>query len=86
MRGTQQPTIPEAKACVAEVDVDTEDYPVPLGSTERRRRNEKLLVSVAWLALGEDRTGGDVERRESSGRAVVDIVVRHAFDIAQSHG
>ena len=64
VRGTQQPTIPEAKACVAEVDVDTEDYPVPLGSTERRRRNEKLLVSVAGLALGEDRTGGDVERRE----------------------
>ena len=43
------------------------------------QKREKLLMPVVGLVLGEGRTGGDVERGESSGRAVADIVVRHAL-------
>ena len=43
-------------------------------------------MPMAGLALGEDRAGSDVERGKQGGRAVADVIVGDALDIAQSHG
>jgi hypothetical protein len=46
---------------------------------------EILLMAMAFFAVVEDFSGSDVESGKERGRAVADIVVGHAFDIAQAH-
>ncbi len=43
-------------------------------------------MPVAGLAFGEHRARRDVESRKQGSRAVADIVVGDALDVAQSHG
>src|SRR5215472_4983199 len=52
---------------------------------EMFEKAQKLLVAVARLALGDNRTMQHVERREQSGGAVAVIIVGYAFDVAQAH-
>ena len=49
------------------------------------KKIEILLVAMAVFAAGENLAGGDVERGKKRGRAVAEIVMGHAFDIAQPH-
>ena len=42
-------------------------------------------MAMAVFAAGEDFAGGNIERGKERCRAVADIVVRHAFDIAQPY-
>src|SRR6516165_12184696 len=53
---------------------------------EMFEKAQKLLVAVARLALGDNRTIEHVERREQGGGAVAVIVVGYPFDIAEPHG
>ena len=46
---------------------------------------EILLMAMASFTAGEDFAGGDVERGKERCRAVANIVVRHAFNITQTH-
>jgi hypothetical protein len=46
---------------------------------------EELLVPVARLAFGKHGTGGDVEHGKQDGGAVTNIIMSHAFHIAQPH-
>jgi len=50
------------------------------------QEGEKLLMSVASLALGDHFTVGDIERGKQRGGAVTDVVVGDAFDVTESHG
>ena len=50
------------------------------------QEGEELLVPMASLALCEHLACGHVQGGEQRGGAVADIIVRDAFDIAQSHG
>jgi len=45
-----------------------------------------LLVAMAALALTEDRAGDQVECCKQGGGAMTDVVVSHAFHVAQAHG
>ena len=41
---------------------------------------KKLLMTVAWLALRQDRAGCDVESGKQGGGAMANVVVGHSFN------
>jgi len=50
------------------------------------QEGQELLTAMLGLALRQHAAIGNVQRREESGRAMVDVVVRDAFDVAQPSG
>ena len=50
------------------------------------QEGEELLMTVPWLTACENLTGGDIEGGEQRGRAMTEVVVGDAFNIAESHG
>ena len=64
------------------VDVQLGRHRLIDGAQERH----ELLMPVARLALGEHRAVENIERCEQRRRPVADIVMRHAFDVAQPQG
>ena len=47
---------------------------------------EELLMPTPRLALGEDRSSGDIQRSKQGRGAMANVVVRDPFHIAQAHG
>jgi hypothetical protein len=47
---------------------------------------EELLVPVAWLALTKDMAARHIEGSEEGRRAVADVAIRNAFDVAKPEG
>ncbi len=43
-------------------------------------------MAVPRLALGEDRSGGDIQRGKQRGSAMADIIVGDSFHITKAHG
>lgn len=50
------------------------------------QEQQELLMAMARFALGQHSTVEHVECRKQRRRAVANVVVRHAFDVAQSQG
>jgi hypothetical protein len=48
------------------------------------QETQELLMPMSQLALGEDLAVGDVEGCEERRRTVANVVLRDAFDVAQS--
>lgn len=48
-------------------------------SVDELEEAQKILVAVAWVVLGNDRSGGDVRGDEQAGGAVMDVVVRYTL-------
>ncbi len=55
------------------------------GLLDALEEGKKLLVTMAWLALGEHCSGCDVERGEQRRGAMADVVVGHPFYVTQAH-
>ena len=53
---------------------------------EPAQKREKLLMPVSRFALGEDGAGRDIQRSKQSSRAVADVIVSDALDVAKPHG
>jgi hypothetical protein len=50
------------------------------------KEGEELLMSMPGLALADDGARSDIQSGEQCCRPVAEIIMRHAFDIAETHG
>jgi hypothetical protein len=82
-----QPAL-DARMLVGSIVIDNQVHVKGLGhaGVDMPQKIEELLVTMTAFALTQDRSGDRVEGRKQCGGAVSDVVVRDAFDVAQSQG
>lgn len=86
-RGRRRATLGPWDACGCGVVVDDQtDVELVRHSLDMVQEGEELLVTIAGLALGDDRTVEHVEGGEQGGGAVTLVVVGDAFDVAAPMG
>ena len=50
------------------------------------KKGQELLMTMRWLALGNDAAVEDIEGRKERGGAVAQVVVSDTFDVTQNQG
>src|ERR1700682_1148745 len=80
-----QPAL-DARMLVGSIVIDNQVHVKGLGPTcvDMPQKIEELLMTMTAFALTQVRSGDRVEGRKQCGGAVSDVVVRDAFDIAES--